>query len=98
MNAALEQLQSADPDRIVQAFFQQGVLMFNEGNPQAAIEAFQRVLAADPDNARAYFEIGRAHLSAGDTESAKEALRTFLEMAPNDPEASTAEEMLSYLQ
>lgn len=98
MQAALEELQSAAPDRIVDAFFQQGVLMFNEGNPEAAVEAFQRVLSADPSNARAYYEIGRAYLSAGDMAKAKESLETFLEMAPNDPEAPSAEEMLGYLE
>ena len=97
MQAALDQLQSADPDRIVDAFFQQGVLMFNEGNSQAAIEAFHRVLAAAPDHARAYYELGRSYLSAGDVGKAKEALEKFLEMAPNDPEAPSAEEMLGYL-
>lgn len=98
MKAALEELQSADPDRIVEAFFQQGVLMFNEGNPEGAIEAFQRVLSADPENARAYYELGRSYLSAGDMNQAKEALQTFLTMAPNDPEAPSAKEMLGYLE
>jgi tetratricopeptide (TPR) repeat protein len=97
MNAALEQLQSADPDRIVEAFFQQGVLMFNEGNAEAAVEAFERVLSADPQHSRAYYELGRAYLSAGDMDKAKQALQTFLEMAPNDPEAPSAQEMLGYL-
>ncbi len=98
MQAALDELQSADPDKIVEAFFQQGVLMFNQGNPQAAVEAFQRVLSADPKHSRAYYELGRAYLSAGDMEKAKEALQTFLELAPNDPEAGSAQEMLGYLE
>ena len=56
------------------------------------------IVAADPENARAYYELGRSYLSAGDTDKAKEALQQFLSMAPNDPEAPSAKEMLSYLE
>ena len=97
MAAALEQLQSADPDRIVAAFFQQGVLRFNEGNNEGAIEAFERVLAADPEYARAHYQLGRVFLSAGDMARAKTELETFIAMAPDDPEVPVAQEMLSYL-
>jgi len=98
MQAALEELQSADPDKVVEAFFQQGVLMFNQGNAEEAVKAFERVISADPQHSRAYFELGRAYLSAGDMEKAKGALETFLEMAPSDPEAPSAQEMLGYLE
>jgi tetratricopeptide (TPR) repeat protein len=98
MAAALEQLQSADPERIVAAFFQQGVLRFNEGNNEGAIEAFERVLAADPEYARAHYQLGRVFLSAGDLPRAKTELETFIAMAPDDPEVPVAQEMLKYLE
>ena len=97
MRAALEELQSADPERIVEAFYQQGMLLFNEGNAQAAVEAFERVLTADPGHPRAHYQLGRAYLGAGDYEKGKEYLLRFIEMAPDDPEVAAAKEMLAYL-
>lgn len=97
MQAALEELQAADPDRIADAYFQQGVLLFNEGNAQGAVEAFKRVLSANPEHARAHYQLGRAYLSAGDYEQGKLYLEKFIEMAPEDPEVEGAKEMLAYL-
>ena len=98
MQAALDQLQSADPEQIVSNFYQTGILRFNEGNSQGAIEAFERVLAADPEYALAHYQLGRAFLSAGDMARAKTELEKFVEMAPEDPEVPTAKEMLQYLE
>ena len=97
MAAALDELQSADPDRIVDAYYKQGMLLFNEGNAQGAVEAFERVLSADPTHARAHYQLGRACLSAGDYDRGKELLEKFIEMAPDDPEVESAKSMLSYL-
>ena len=98
MKAALDELQASDPDRIVDAYYQRGMLLFNEGNGQAAVEAFERVLSADPQHARGHYQLGRAYLSAGDMENGKLYLQKFIEMAPDDPEVPGAKEMLSYLE
>jgi tetratricopeptide (TPR) repeat protein len=95
--AALDELQAADPERIVDAYYQQGILLFNDGAAQEAVAAFERVLSADPEHARAHYQLGRAYLSAGDYEKAKQYLQRFIEMAPEDPEVPSAREMLSYL-
>ncbi len=97
-NAALDELQAADPERIVDAYFQQGLLLFREGAAEAAVAAFERVLSADPTHARAHYQLGRSLLSAGDYEQAKVYLEKFIEMAPDDPEVAGAREMLSYLE
>ena len=64
----------------------------------AAVEAFERVLSADPAHARAHFWLGKSYHSAGDYEKGKEYLQKFIEMAPDDPEVPGAREMLSYLE
>ena len=97
MKAALDELQGADPDRIADAYYQQGLLLFNEGNADGAVSAFERVISADPERARAYYQLGRSYLSAGDYEKGKQFLERFIEMAPDDPEAEGAKEMLAYL-
>ena len=97
MKLALGELQAADPDRIADAYYQQGLLLFNEGNAAGAVSAFERVISADPEHARAYYQLGRSYLSAGDYEKGKQFLERFIEMAPNDPEVEGAREMLAYL-
>lgn len=98
MQAALEELQASDPERIVDAYYKQGMLLFDNGQAAEAAEAFQRVLGADPDHARSHYQLARCYLSTNRMEEAKQHLERFLEMAPDDPEAPTAREMLSYLE
>lgn len=98
MAAALEELQSTDPERIVQAYYKQGVLLFDNGQVEEAAEAFERVLAANPEHARAHYQLGRCYLSLNQLERAEQHLERFVEMAPDDPEAPSAREMLSYLE
>lgn len=97
MEEALDELQAADPERIVEAYYKQGMLLFENGQAEDAVEAFQRVLRAAPDHPRAHYQIGRAYLSAQQLDEAKRHFERFLELAPDDPEAATAREMLSYL-
>jgi tetratricopeptide (TPR) repeat protein len=59
-----------------------GNALIAEGQPQAAIEAFEAVLAAGPD-ARAYNGLGVAHDMLGDRERAQEFFRTGLALDPN---------------
>ena len=98
MHAALQELQSADPERIVDAYYKQGMLLFNENNAAGAVEAFERVLAAAPEHARAHYQLGRAYLSAGDYEKGKQYLQLFIDMAPEDPEVQNARSMISGLE
>ena len=41
--------------------------------------------------------VGLDHLSKGENPDAKSALAKFIELAPDDPDAATAREMLNYL-
>ena len=95
--AAFDSLAAGDPKRVAKLFYDKGVQSFNAGAGAAAIESFERALAADPELAKAHFHLGIAQVNAGRTVAAKEHLRKFLEMAPDDPEAGTAREMLDYL-
>ncbi|MDX1643602.1 MAG: tetratricopeptide repeat protein [Thermoanaerobaculia bacterium] len=98
MEAALEELQASDPERIVDAYYKQGTLLFENGEAEEAVEAFQRVLRADPDHPRANYQLGRCYLSLNRLEEARTHLERFVELAPDDPEAPSAREMLSYLE
>lgn len=95
--AAFDRLSAADPELVVQTFFEEGVTHFNDGRNAAAISAFESVLKADPDYARAHYYLGLCSASGGDIGKAKQHLSRFIELAPEDPEAGVAREMLSGL-
>lgn len=95
---ALDKLALADPEWAATGQFEMAVELYNAGQTDDAIQVFEKVLAAKPDHARAHYLLGLARYSSGDQEAATEHLRRFLELAPDDPDASIAEEILAYTQ
>ncbi len=98
LQQALEELQSADPESVADAFFQQGVMLYEDNHLEAAISAFERVLSAAPDDPRAHFMLGKVLISHGDYEGAVEHLRRFVELAPEHPDLAEAEELIGHLE
>jgi tetratricopeptide (TPR) repeat protein len=101
---ALDALTAADPKSAEAA-----VRYFNEGAEKArtnkledAAVYFEKVVAiapADPRFAKAHYILGLTYAKDDAKKAAaKEQLNTFLQMAPNDPDAGTAKEMLAYLK
>lgn len=73
-----------------------GGSLFRDGNLNGAIMEFQRVLQIDPDHPQAHFQLGVCYVEI-DRALARYYLQRFIVLAPDDPEAETAREMLSYL-
>lgn len=94
---ALDRVAELDPQWIGGVLFDHATELYNEGNVERAAEELERVVAARPDLARAYYFYGMALFNLGRTDAARTALETFIELAPDDPEAKIAEEMLSYM-
>jgi tetratricopeptide (TPR) repeat protein len=101
---ALDALTAADPKNPETA-----VRLFNEGAERArtgkledATSFFERVVEiapADPKFAKAHYILGLTYAKEdGKKEKAKEQLHAFLQLAPNDPDAGTAKDMLAYLK
>jgi tetratricopeptide (TPR) repeat protein len=63
----------------------------------AARTRFLKVLELDPNQPQAHYYLGVISASQGAKEEAKKYLERFLQLAPNDPEAPSAREMLTYL-
>ena len=92
-----EALKGSDSKHIVRVMEEMGVSNFNAGNLQQAKDLFDRVLQIQPDHARAHYHLGLCYVSLGDTAKGKEMLMRFVELAPQDPNAAVAQEMIATL-
>jgi len=75
-----------------------GIEHYNAGEHDAALEQFDKALADYPGEAEVYYYRGLNYLGMGKNEEALADLREFLELAPDSPKASEAEEFISYLE
>lgn len=91
------EMAAQDPAGLAQTLYERGQEMFSAGNTAQAKTAFEQALQADPNHARAHYYLGLCFVNTGDTAQAKEHLQKFLELAPDDPEAATAREMIQYM-
>jgi tetratricopeptide (TPR) repeat protein len=76
----------------------QGIELYNGNRIPEATKVFENLLQTDPNNARAHYMLGLCYTNAGDLARAKEHLETFVKLAPNDPDAQSARQMLAELK
>jgi len=95
---ALRALADLTPDAVLNSLFERAEDLFDGNEPEAAAKIYRQVLDLQPDNARAHYKLGLALLSAEDSATARVHLERFIELAPDDPEAQAARDMLSYLE
>jgi Flp pilus assembly protein TadD/peroxiredoxin len=67
--------------------FTYGVAMFQHGYLEQAASYFQQVVAARPNDAEAYYNLGTLHLRRNEYEQATTNLQTSLRLRPDYPEA-----------
>jgi len=93
---ALDALIAGDPEWASTELYNHAVELFNANEMVSAAAALERVVEAMPDDARAHFLLGMAKYNIGEADDARTHLTRFLELAPDDPDAALAREMLSY--
>jgi len=64
-----------------------GVALFQHGYLDRAAESFQQVIAAQPNNAEAYYNLGTLYLRKNDLLQARRYLEQTLKLRPEYPEA-----------
>ena len=96
---------SLDPNPAT-AYFNLCATQYNAGNVGGALTACDKAIAADPSKADAYFIKGSLLIGESKTDSsgkviapagAAEALKRYLELAPNGPHASDVKQLLSFI-
>ncbi len=90
---AIDAYVKLDPAAAADLLYLRADLDFRDGKPDLARSELLRVLEIKPDMARAYYTLGLIYMSS-DTTKAKDHLKKFIEMAPEDPEAPVAQQML----
>ena len=91
-------LGAVDASPLAQELFLRGTELFQTGDSQAAAEEFRAALDWMPDHPGAHYQLGLSYLSQEANSEARMHLERFLELAPDHPEAASAEEMLTYLE
>jgi tetratricopeptide (TPR) repeat protein len=94
--AALERLVELDPDWLGSTVFEHATDLFNADQLEAAAFELRYVVAAHPELAKAHFMLGVALFNSGQVEEGRRHLETFVELAPEDPDAEAARGLLSY--
>lgn len=95
---ALAALQNLEPEMATEAFYQQGVTLFNAGKFDEAVAALERVVSMEEGHARAHYMLGLCFTNLENNELAAAHLERFLTLAPEDPDSATAREMLEYVR
>lgn len=76
-----------------EVFMYRGVYYLQQEKPAEAVKDLEKAISLDANNAYAYYYAGLAYYGMGNGKKAAEDLETFLEMAPNAPEADKAREI-----
>ncbi len=96
-----------DPLNGGQYFFNLGAVLVNQGNMEAATDAFRQATVTDPDFAEAFYQLGVTLIGMAtvdpDTgamvppEGTQEAFGKYLEISPGGPNAPAAQSLLDTL-
>jgi tetratricopeptide (TPR) repeat protein len=93
---ALDALIAADPEWASTDLFNHAVELYNADDMANAATVLAKVVELRPDDAKALFLLGMTEINLGRTTAASEHLTKYLELAPDDPDAAIAREMLSF--
>jgi len=73
-------------------------IMFVAEKTDEAINYYKMAIQINPQFSKSYMQCGYAYLNKGDTKSAIEYLKKFLEVDPNAPEAEGVKEVIASLK
>ena len=90
-------LADVSPELVSNQMLQHAQVLFDDNELVGSKALLEVILEREPELAPAYFQLGLTCNMLGDVECAKQALRKFLEVAPDDPDAATAQSLLDYL-
>ena len=78
-------------------YYNMGVTYINSGKNAEAKEALQKAIEIDPTHGESLYQMGVVLLGEGDMEGAINIWKKYIEIAPNGPNAATAQELITSL-
>ncbi len=96
--AALASLQAADPEKAAKNVYNEAADLYNAGNPAEARVKLEQVVASNPSHPEALSMLGLCYAALSENDKALETFEKFLSVAPDHPEADTAQAMVDYFK
>ena len=93
----LKKMQAENPEKAGLNMFNQAADLYNSGNVAEAKKIFEAIVAGQPNHAKTHYMLGMCYAGEDNKAKAKEHFEKFLQLAPDDPDAGTAQEMLKYV-
>lgn len=94
---ALAGLAAIEPEVAKNGLLKLAFDAYDAGEMPKAVTRFERVLVVDPSNVKCHYYLALIHVNEGATEKAEFHLREFVKLAPDDPDAQTATDLLEYI-
>ncbi len=94
---ALVGLAPVEPEAAKKNLWVLAMAAYNANDNEESKERFAKVLLVDPNNAQAHYLLGLVYLGEDAKEETIQHLERFLELAPDDPDAPAAKDILAYL-
>ena len=91
-------LADANPEVVSNQMVQHATVLFDNNEFAGSRSLLEIVIEKAPEDTAAYLQLGLVCNMAGDPACAKDALKGYLEIAPDGPDAATARSLLEYLQ
>jgi len=103
MQKELQKAAELNPPGAGGYYYNMGAMLTNAGQSEAAIEAFKKAIATDPNHAEAHYQLGVALTAKMTMNGDKpvpapgtvEALQKYLQLAPTGPNAEAAKQLLA---
>jgi tetratricopeptide (TPR) repeat protein len=95
---ALVSLAAAEPETAANGLWALAMAAYNANDSERSYERFGKVLEVDPNRARAHYYLGLMYVSDGINDKAIAHLEKFRQLAPDDPDAATAGELIGFLK
>jgi cytochrome c-type biogenesis protein CcmH/NrfG len=74
------------------------MISYDANDSERAKDRFSKLLAISPGHARAHYYLGLLYVSDGVNDKAIAHLERFCQLAPEDPEAASATDLVTYLR
>ena len=91
-------LADADPEVVSNQMVQHATVLFDNNEFAGSRSLLELVIEKEPETPAAFLQLGLVCNMDGDSACAKNALKRYLELAPDGPDAATARSLLEYLQ